>query len=451
MVKRCIKQLIPKNILNIRHLFYAYVGMVWYRHPSSQLIVIGITGTSGKSSTTYLLRRLLEAAGHRVGSLSTIDFYINGKQYWNDQKMTMLGKMQVQKYLRMMVDAGCTIAIVETTSEGFLQHRHRGIWYDAMLLTNLYPEHLESHGGFDNYKAAKKGIFSYVASLPQKMVNGKVIPRFSVVNAANTYAQEFLSISFPHTYLFALNDQELFVDTKELARQHVSLLLAKNVSCNARGISFTIDDHSVQSKLYGDHNVANLLAGFAVLKGLSITIESIIPVIADVCSIPGRIEWIQEAEQYQFQVIVDYAFEPEAMKKLYDVIDMVSPKRVIHVLGSTGGGRDKERRFSVGAMVGEKADVVIVTNEDPYDDDPLSIMQDVASAVRNTGKHTDDSLLLEIDRRKAIYQALSMATPGDIVVITGKGSEQAMVVKGQLLPWDDRQVVRDGLSLRKDV
>ena len=152
MIMTAIRKLFPKPIRNLWHLLLAWFGAVKYRHPSEKILVIGITGTSGKSSTIFFLRQLLEDSGYKVGSLSTIDFYIAGESKLNDQKMTMLGRMQIQKYLRLMVDKGCQIAIVETTSEGAVQYRNRFINYDLMVLTNLYPEHIEAHGSFENYK-----------------------------------------------------------------------------------------------------------------------------------------------------------------------------------------------------------------------------------------------------------------------------------------------------------
>ena len=171
IMKHLLKKLIPGKLLFLYHLILAYLAAVWFGHPSEKMIVVGVTGTSGKSSVIYFLRQILETAGYKVGALSTVEFCVAGKCVLNDKKMTMLGRMQTQKFLRDMVRAGCTIAIVETTSEGYLQYRHRFINYDIMALTNLYPEHIEAHGGFENYKAAKLGIFRHVAGGQNKMLN----------------------------------------------------------------------------------------------------------------------------------------------------------------------------------------------------------------------------------------------------------------------------------------
>ncbi|NCO04868.1 MAG: UDP-N-acetylmuramyl-tripeptide synthetase [Candidatus Magasanikbacteria bacterium] len=447
-MKKYIRTYIPRRILNLRHLYYAWKGAREYGYPSKELIVIGITGTSGKSSTAFLLRQLLEAAGLAVGSLSTIDFYIAGKQQWNDQKMTMLGKMQVQQYLRKMVEHHCDVAIVETTSEGYLQHRHRFIAYDGIVLTNLYPEHIDSHGSFENYKAAKLGIFSYVSHLSRKILAGKQVPRFCVVNAANEYANEFLQFAFDSSYLFARNDQVLYVE-KKLLDDGMPLLLAKDVEVRKNGLHFDLDTMAINSRLFGEHNVSNILAALGVCQALNIDIHQVIAKLGEIAGIPGRIEFLPQAEKHGYQAIVDYAFEPKAMEQLYSVVRLLNPTRVIHVLGSTGGGRDIERRFTVGTMVGQRADIIVVTDEDPYDDDPETIMKDVASAVRKTGKKDNETLFQIVSRKEAIEKAVSLAQPGDIILVTGKGSEQAMVVKGSLIPWDDRSVLRAAIIARE--
>lgn len=409
-----------RSLRNALHFFYAWWGAVRYRHPSKKLLVIGITGTSGKSSTIYLLRQILEAADFKVGALSTIEFCVAGKCQLNDKKMTMLGRTRIQKYLSEMVRAGCAIALIETTSEGFLQHRQRFINYDTIVLTNLYPEHLEAHGGFANYKAAKLGIFQYVAGQKRKTLAGKPIPKTAIVNGASEYAAEFLSFPF---------DKKICFDPNEFVQK-------------------------------------NRAATAATARSLGVADALIQKTLTSVSSIPGRIERLSEAQRLGFEVIVDYAFEPVAMAALYEVVGELKPNRVIHVFGSTGGGRDKARRFTVGKFVGERADICIVTDEDPYDDDPLEIINDVAQAVRQTGpprrseaeaglprrragKRDPETLLIIPERGAAIKKAIDLAQTGDVVLITGKGSEQAMVVRGTLVPWDDREMARKILKKRE--
>lgn len=407
-------KLIPRHLRNLRHFLYAWWGAVKYGHPSEELLVIGITGTSGKSSTIHFLRQVLEAAGLKVGSLSTVDFYVAGEEKLNDQKMTMLGKMQIQKYLREMVEKHCDVAIIEMTSEGAVQYRHKFINVDVIALTNLYPEHIESHGSFEKYKQAKLGIFWYVAGSKRKKLKDQKIKRsedqtgeiikVGIVNGESEYADEFLQFPF---------DEKIKFQPNEFPKRNYALVVA-------------------------------------IARSLKIPEDVIQNTLASVKGVPGRIEYIPEAEARGFKVIVDYAFEPVAMGALYEEVARLNPKRVIHVFGSTGGGRDKARRFTVGELVGNKADVCIVTDEDPYDDDPMEIINDVAAAVEKTLRQAQskaqegEKLFKIVDRREAIKKAINMAREGDVVLITGKGSEQKMcVAEGKMIDWDDRRVVRE--------
>ncbi len=460
--KSILKKILPKKIYNLKHLFLAWYGAYKYHHPSEEIFVIGITGTSGKSSTTYFLRQMLEYAGFKVGSLSTIDFYVAGEHKLNDQKMTMLGRFQIQKYLREMVSKGCDIAIVETTSEGAVQHRHKFINYDIMVLTNLYPEHIESHGSFENYKNAKLSIFEYVSRSKRKKVFGKwknlnwgaVIPKISVVNADlceteeafEGTAQEFVSVPFDHKYTFGKKSRDEHLLGSPL--QNHFYLFKPRVS--EKGLEFQIGQEAFVAPLFGAHNMMNILCAIEICHILGIDWHTTLKDAVKVLKGPaGRIEFISEAEQLGFRVIVDYAFEPVAIEKLYEVVAKIQPKRVIHVFGSTGGGRDVSRRFTVGEYVGNHADVCIITDEDPYDDDPMEIIQDVASSVEKTGKKEGENLFKILDRHEAIQKAVDLAQEGDLILLTGKGSEQKMVVKGKMIPWDDRDAVRTALKNRK--
>lgn len=452
-----LKKIIPKSILNLRHLFYAWYGAWKYNQPSEDLIVIGVTGTSGKSSTVYFLRQCLEAAGFKVGSLSTIDFYINGQDQLNNQKMTMLGKMQIQKYLRDMVVAGCDIAIVETTSEGAVQYRDRHINFDFMIFTNLYPEHIESHGSYANYVKAKMGIVKRAGFTKRKLVAqlmpdtikkvekkfASSVPKIFFINGEITEAAEFLKLG-------EYDWQVMFGQRHKLSVKEESvntLYPMSELQSTKHGIIFKVNNTNYLAPLYGVHNAYNVTAAICVLRELGINWEETRTVVARCANAPGRNEFIPEAEKHGFRVIVDYAFEPKAMSALYNVVELLAPKKVIHVFGSTGGGRDVSRRFSVGELVGQKADICVVTDEDPYDDEPMKIMEDVAGAVRKTGKIDNQNLFLVVNRHMAIEKAMRMAEPGDLVLVTGKGSEQAMVVAGgKKISWDDRQVVRDELA-----
>ncbi len=423
-----------KRLKNYFHFFYALFGAVRFGFPSEKLLVIGVTGTSGKSSTIFFLRQVLEFAGFKVGELSTIEFCVARKCELNDKKMTMLGRTFIQRKLREMVQAGCQIALVEITSEGFLQYRHKFINYDIIVLTNLYPEHIEAHGGFENYKAAKLGIFEYVSKCERKIlkqVQDDKLSKTAIVNEKSEYADEFLQYNFE----------------KKIKSS------AEQIEVKKDGLNFVVENEEYFAPLYGEHNAENLACVIAIAKSLNISTEKIKQSTSVIKAPPGRIEFIpalrfhsgQAAEDLGFQVIVDYAFEPVALQKLYDVVRLLCPKRVIHVCGSTGGGRDKARREPIGKLVGEKADIFIVTDEDPYEEDPLEIIKAVSTGAQSVGKKLGVNLFEILDRGEAIKKAIAMAKVGDLLLITGKGSEQAMCLKSGMIKWDDRKIIREAL------
>ncbi len=391
-----------------------------YRFPSRKLVVIGVTGTSGKTTTVEWIGRIIEHAGDRVGWATTNSFKIGAKEAINDTKMTMLGRFKTQKMLRQMVKAGCKYAVIETSSQGIAQYRHKGISYDLALLTNLWPEHIEAHGGFENYKKAKGKLFAHCS-------------KTHVVNVGSEHAEYFLKFKADKKYGFSVTKNEQVKNTIPV--------IAEKIKATASGSSFTIKDQKFHLAPIGLHNIENATGAIAATLALGFDIKLIADAVARLPVVPGRLETIDEGQN--FTVIVDYAFEPVALSKLFETVDMFDHKRIIHVLGSTGGGRDIAPRPIKGRLSAERADVTIVTNEDPYDDDPQEIIDQVAAGALEVGSHEGEDLYRILDRAEAIEKALMMADRGDVVLITGKGSEPVMAVKnGKTVPWDDRAEVR---------
>jgi UDP-N-acetylmuramoyl-L-alanyl-D-glutamate--2,6-diaminopimelate ligase len=339
-----------------------------------------------------------------------------------------------------MFHDGCEYAIVETTSQGILQYRHRGIHYDLLLFTNLWPEHIDAHGSFEKYKHTKLELFKYLANSKPKKLEGLNQPRVIVANTDNEYGSEFLNFKVDRRVGFGFESEDI---------EGVEELQAKNKKLSEKGGFFELADHDFHSPLLGGHNLENVLAAVVTGYALGLTWEELQEGVKTIKPIPGRLEFIDEGQK--FDVIVDYAFEPKAMASLYATLKPCLSGRLIHVLGATGGGRDVSRRQILGEMAGKMAEIVITTNEDPYDDDPYEIMEAVAEGALSSGKILDQNLFKVLDRRHAISMALSLAQEGDIILITGKGSEQAMAVPGgRLLFWDDRGVVRDELRKMKN-
>lgn len=423
-----LRKVIPKPVLSVYHWCLAKLAALYYGNPSKGLIVVGVTGTKGKSTTIYMIAKILEAAGHRVGYSSTIGFKVAEKEWLNDYKMTMLGRFKLQKLLRDMVRAGCEFAIIETSSEGIAQHRHVGVWYDAAVFTGLTPEHLESHGGFENYKKAKLKLFEHLAKLPKK----ELTPALSLQKRGG-------SSSFPKRRLGGVPKVIVANGDSEHAKDFLDFNVDKKLTYSL----FQANDLKLQ--LPGRFNLSNALAALAVVEAYRIDHNTAITALQKIEVVPGRMEQIENSRG--IKIVVDYAHEPESIKQVYDAITDWHHNRVIHILGPTGGGRDRWRRPVMGEMAAKNADIVIVTTDDPYDDDREKIIREMAAGALHAGKIEGQDLFSIIDRRQAIRKALSLAQTGDLVLLTGKGAEQVMAIEhGKQVKWDDREVVREELG-----
>ncbi len=438
-----LRSITPAWLMDVYHHFLAVLADFLYGHPSRKLVVIGVTGTNGKTTTAYFIAKALEAQGAKTGCATTAVFKVADKEWLNSAKMTMLGRFALQKLLKQMVDAGCEYAVIETSSQGIVQHRHEMIAYDIGVFTNLTPEHIEAHGGFENYKQAKIKLFKHLAKLPGKVVIWQRAPRASVLNADDKHAKDFAVQGITHVLWYGL--------------EQPADLSARNIEADAHGVSFDLvlnaqsqsTDQSknlpVKLNLLGRVNVYNALAALSVVRICGIDLRLAADKLETIKNMPGRFELIDVGQPWR--VMVDYAPEPESLKKLYETIDVLKAERIIHVLGSCGGGRDVARRRILGQMAGLKAEVVIVTNEDPYDDDPMVIIRQVAEGALEAGKKQDENLFMIMDRTQAIERAMQMARPGDLVLLTGKGCEQFMCVgKGQKIPWDEREAAKKAIE-----
>lgn len=447
-----IKKIIPAGLLSQYHKSLALLADVVYGRPSEKMVVIGVTGTNGKSTTVSLIAKILEEAGYKVGATSTAIFKIADKEWLNDKKMTMLGRFQLQKLLSQMVRAGCRYAVVETSSQGIDQFRHLGIHYDVCVFTNLTPEHLEAHGGFANYKNAKLKLFKKLETEDNKKLAGKVIAKAIIANGDDQHAAEFLDFEADDKIVYGLNDNDLAEpETHFACRPSGCLMLAAvNVRLSASGTNFAISGIEFNTELFGRFNVYNCLAAIATAQSQGISLQICKSALEKIAGVPGRMEFIEAGQK--FKVLIDYAPEPESLRQLYRTIHehglLGQAGRLIHVLGSCGGGRDVARRPVLGKMAANTADIAIITNEDPYDDDPQLIIDQVAAGAVGEGMILGQNLHKIGDRREAIRFALNLANNGDLVLLTGKGCEQAIcVANGCKLPWDEREVAREELAV----
>lgn len=461
--KETVKKFIPRFLLQWYHKVLALAANVFYNFPSNKMVVIGVTGTNGKSTVVHLIAKIFESAGFKVGATSTIGFKVADKEWLNDKKMTMLGRFALQKLLRQMVDAGCRYAVIETSSQGVEQFRHLGINYDVAVFTNLTPEHIEAHGGFENYKKAKGKFFAHLTVKPRKIIDGKKINKVSVVNLDDKHLDYFLNFPADEHYGYGLISQESEIRNQE----DLKIVKAEKVEVGMNGSQFMIHNSKFMTHLFGEFNVYNALAAVCVGLSQGLPLDVIAKALEKVKGVPGRMEFIDEGQN--FTVLVDYAPEPASMRQLYKTIHdsrfVNLGSKIIHVLGSAGGGRDKARRPILGQIAAENADYVIITNEDPYDEDPLEIIHQVAAGAKKCQRSPgENKFALEqinvkcrmkelfeiVDRSEAIAKAISLARESDLVIITGKGCEQAICVKdGKKIPWDDRAKVREILKSYK--
>lgn len=428
MLKKIIKKIIGPRVLSFYHWSLAKVATLYYGNPSNKIIVIGVTGTNGKTTTVNFISQYLEYLGEKTGVMSTVNFKIDDKEWLNDKKMTMLGRFQTQRLLSQMVKAGCGYVVVETSSQGIEQFRHVGINYDVVVFTNLMPEHIEAHGSFENYRAAKEKLFAHLVENKHKKIRGKKINKVIISNS---------------------DDKETERLQKYKVDKFVSYGIDKSADHQAQdigtegGVHFLADGFLINTNFLGRFTVYNILASLAVIKELNFDIAKASQCILS--GVPGRQEWVETSQN--FRIMVDYAPEPEGLKNLYKALESINKNRLIHVLGSCGGGRDKARQPILGNLAGANADIVIVTNEDPYDDDPMEIIENVAKGAVEAGKRPGHNLFKVAERRKGIATALKLAQKDDLILITGKGAEQFICgANGQMEPWDDRKVVKELLN-----
>ncbi|MDO8575906.1 MAG: UDP-N-acetylmuramoyl-L-alanyl-D-glutamate--2,6-diaminopimelate ligase [bacterium] len=432
-VKTLIRKALPERLLSMYHYLLALAAAVRYRFPSRHIVTIGVTGTKGKTSTANFIWSCLSVGGIKTGIITTANIRIGDREILNAYHMTMPGPFTIERLLREMVGAGCTHCVIETTSEGLKQHREVGLQYDIAVFTNLFPEHLPSHGGsFEAYKEMKGKMFASLQSHPRKAVDGKQMEKIIIANTASEHAPYFLAFPADRKLTFAVEKKADYA--------------AQDVRSSDTGVAFKVGGAEFRLSIPGAFNVSNALPAIIISRLANVADASIARGLEKLTLIPGRMERIEAGQK--FTLFVDYAHEGESMRNVLETAAaMRAPGgKIIVLLGAEGGGRDKAKRSIMGKLTGTMADYVVVSNVDPYEDDPQEILEDIARAAEGEGKKRDTDLFVIEDRRAGINKALSLAGAGDIVLITGKGAEQSMVLGGRSIPWDDRTVVREELQ-----
>lgn len=417
------------GLMSAYHFLLSFIGALRYGFPAYKLKVIGITGTKGKTTTATLVHHLLSSAGIKTGLATTVLFSDGRTLRVNDTKQTMLGRFGLQKLLAEMVRNGCTHAVIETSSEGILQHRHRFLNYRLAVFTNISPEHIERHGSFENYLLTKTKLFRIVAARK----NG-----IGFFNIDDPNVGRFLSAGIHESYGYGIREKKI-----DLPFSLQDNFIASDIVLSPEGSKFKAKGGVFETRLIGEMNVYNALVALSVAEKEGVSVGDIKRAFLTFYGAPGRMERLQALAG--FVVFVDYAHEPASLKAAYEAAHILKPNKLIGLLGSQGGGRDVWKREAMGKIAGDYCDVVILTNEDPYDEDPQSIIEGVAIGVAQSSKKPE--LYKIIDRREAIKKAISLAGKGDVVILTGKGGEVWMCVENdKKIPWNDKEIVEEILS-----
>ncbi len=401
-VLQTVKRLIPKGLFEalapVYHYKLALLAALWYRFPSREIQVVAVTGTKGKSSTAEIINAILEEAGYKTALSSTIRFKVGERSEPNGLKMTMPGRFFMQRFLRQAADEGCHWAIIEMTSEGTRQFRHKFIDLDALVVTNIAPEHIEAHGSFEKYLEAKLKI---ARQLERSRKPNKTL----IVNSDDRTLQVFMRTEVPNKILYGLAQAPHFVH---------------------------------RTRLPGEFNKYNVLAAATFARHIGIKDEVVARAIDKLEGVPGRMQFIKAGQN--FNVVVDYAHTPDSLEKVYQTLKGAG--KLICVLGGTGGGRDKWKRPLMGGIADKYCSHIILTDEDPYDEDPQRIVDEISRGIKDKEK-----VEIIMDRRNAIARAKTLAREGDTVIITGKGTDPyIMGPRGSKVPWSDASVSREELA-----
>lgn len=432
-----IKNLVPQSVKNIWHMAQAAAANFLYGFPSQSIKVIGVTGTNGKTTTVQMIAKILEEAGHQVALASTINFKIGEKEWVNKTKFTTLSAFQVQKFILDAVKAKCEYLVLETSSHSLDQYRVWGVKYQTAVITNVTREHLDYHQTMEEYRRAKMKLFEKA--------------KIAIVNLDMERPEEFLRFNNEKKIEYTMRqNNELGImnnGTMEMVR-------AENINIGNTESRFIIHNSLFIIHLVGRFNVENALA--AVCAGLAenISLETCAKALEKIQGIPGRLEYVPNDKG--LQIIIDYAVTPDSLGKLYALVNKIKipsallykggELKVIAIFGACGE-RDRGKRPLMGEIVARYADYIILTNEDPYGEEPMGIIKEIESGIKN--KELSKNYWKILDRRAAIKKALQIAKPGDYIVVTGKGAEETMAIGDERIEWNDKKVIQEILQESK--
>lgn len=427
-IRNIVKKLIPKKLFRqvepYGHLAESVIANIRYGFPSRGMHVIGVTGTNGKTTTTFLIEKMLHEAGYKVGMLSTVAYGVGDDIKSQTKHITTAQAGVLQKHLYDFKKAGVEWVVLETSSHSLAQYRTWGVPYEIAVMTNVTNDHLDYHGTFKNYLQAKLRLFKLVRNSDRK---------FGVVNADDQNAKKFIN-SVPRSISYGIKSGDLVAKDIKLAADYSSF-------------QAVVDDvkYNIRVNIPGEFNISNSLAAIAVGREIGLTKEQIEQGIAALSGVEGRMTVIDEGQK--FNVIVDFASTPDAFEQLFESLRPVTKGKLIAVFGSAGR-RDESKRAAQGEIAGRFCDEIVLTEEDDRDVDGNEILSQIATGAKKVGKVTNKDLFLILDRESAIKFAISRAkNVNDTVILLGKGHEKTIERADGEHPWDETEIVKKLIKL----
>jgi UDP-N-acetylmuramoyl-L-alanyl-D-glutamate--2,6-diaminopimelate ligase len=421
LVDRPLEVTAPRSVCCLRvsdtRQALAHLAAAFFNHPSRQLRLIGVTGTNGKTTSTYLLEAVLQAHGLRPGVIGTITYRYGGHE--RPAHQTTPPAEDIQRLLREMVDAGVSDCAMEVSSHALAQHRVWGCQFGAALFTNLTQDHLDYHADMSAYFAAKARLFTMYQ------------PGVAVLNYDDPAARKLLHETRAPVITYGFSPEA------EVGVEHLEM--------DARGIELTVrlDRRPVtlRSRLIGRHNVYNILGVLATAKGLGLGVEPTLQGIERLRTVPGRFEGVSAGQP--FSVLVDYAHTDDALRNVLQAARGIASGRIIVVFGA-GGDRDRDKRARMGRVAAQYADLAVITSDNPRTEAPMAIIRAIEAGFQEVGQPSQYCLIE--DRAHAIHKAIGLAQAGDVVIIAGKGHETYQIIGDQRCAFDDRQVAAQALQ-----
>ena len=421
-ILRFFRRLIPNPVFRffqpVYHFLLSVSGRVVFGRLAERMFTIGVTGTKGKTTTIALINAILEKAGEETALLSSVYRKTGENTERKKSPNTMPGRWYIPKFLKEAATKGSKYAILEVTSQGVEQFRHKFIDWDMAVFLNIHPEHIEAHGSFKKYRRAKVKFF-------ESLRVSKKNPKYFLINGDDKSSMYF---------------KEAAMKTSKKSRK-IIIFSKDDIYKMVEEIR---EEGKARDWLKADFNLENVAAAVAFAKTRDIQYHIIKKAIIEYEGLPGRLEFVAKKP---YSVVVDYAHTPDSLRALYrnlrENYNLADDGRLICVLGSAGGGRDKWKRPEIGKIMASYGDLAILTSEDPYDEDPHQIISEIESGIPKAQIATF-KIIKEIDRKKAIERAISKAKPGDVVVITGIGSQSWFYgPRGEKIPWNEAEIARE--------